>query len=393
MRRTPPTLALTLSALSLLACRRDTPPPVSPLQPAPSVICPQPGAPYNERPPQIVGERADPETDGPSAQLREPEQQRRLRGLAALDAGRFDLARAEFEAILAVSPGNLGVKALFDVATAALLASQDSAARSFANINPTPLAPPPWQYTLIQPVAAPPGAPPKLVQTRKQSNSITDEAEWLRRHNLRLPEYEVPNPMRGNPGNLPPGIPPTYGNELLIQAIAHPDHTILVYGPNYATGNHLAVLDASGRMLAFLDFSAYRLAPDNLQSDLQFVDQGVQWAELKDGTLFVSHGHRTYARSSKGMNAYITAIELASAELRWRSEPLVAGAANFVIDGGFILTGYGFTAEPDHVVVLARATGKTVSKTRVDSAPEYLFVQNRRLLMRTYDTDYEFDLR
>jgi len=146
-------------------------------------------------------------------------------------------------------------------------------------------------------------------------------------------------------------------------------------------------------MLAFLDFSAYRLAPDNLPSDLQFVDQSVQWAEVKDGVLYISHGHRTYARSSKGMNAYITALDLLTAELRWRSEPLVAGAANFVLDGAFILTGYGFTAEPDNLVVLERRSGKTVSRVKVDSAPEYLFVQGRRLLVRTYDTDYEFDLR
>ena len=82
-----------------------------------------------------------------------------------------------------------------------------------------------------------------------------------------------------------------------------------------------------------------------------------------------------------------------SAALRWRSEPLVAGAANFVLDGPVILSGYGFTAEPDHVVVLERRTGKTLAKTKVDSAPEYLFVQGRRLLVRTYDTNYEFDLR
>ncbi|MBK7827978.1 hypothetical protein [Nannocystis sp.] len=388
MPRTSQLLALLLAA----ACRRDAPG-VAPLSVPPASTCPQPAPILAERPPQIVGERLDPATDGAAAPLRDAEQQRRLRGLAALDAGRFDLARSEFAEILAVAPGNLGVKALFDVATAAMLAAQDSAARSFANVTPRPVPAPPWRYTLARTIAIETGAPPKLVQLSKQSNSITDEAEWLRRHNLRIPELEVPNPMRNLPGNLPPNIPPTFGNELLVQAIAHPDHTILVYGPNYAGGTHVAVLDASGTMIAFLDFSAYRLAPDNLKSDLQFVDQTVQWAEVKDGILYISHGHRTYARSSKGMTAYITALDLLTAELRWRSAPLVAGAANFVLDGAFILTGYGFTAEPDNLIVLERRSGKTVSRVKVDSAPEYLFVQGRRLLVRTYDTDYEFDLR
>jgi hypothetical protein len=390
VRRTP-----LLLALLVLACRRDTPPPVAPLAtaPAPAVACPQPSPSLHERPPQLVGDGRDPATDGAAAPLRDAEQQRRLRGLVALDAGRFDLARAEFAAILEVAPGNLGVKALHDVATAAMLSAQESAARSFANLQPTRLPSPPWRHTVVKPLPVETGAAPKLVQIRKQANAITDEADWLRRHNLRIPEYEVPNPMRGQPGNLPPNIPPTFGNELLIQAIAHPDHTILVYGPDYASGRHLAVLDHQGRLVAFLDFAAYNLAPDNLQADLQFVDQSVQWAEVKEGILYVSHGHRTYARSSKGMNAYITALDLATTELRWRSEPLVAGAANFVLDAGFILTGYGFTAEPDHLFVLERRTGKTLSKTKIDSAPEYLFVQDRRLLLRTYDTDYEFELR
>jgi len=381
-------------AFLVLACRRDTPPPIAPTTTPPLALASPPTSPGSPSSPPLQPIEPDPTaTAGASAPLDEPEQQRRLRGLAALDAGRFDLARAEFAAILAVAPGNLGVKALLDAATTAMLAAQDSAARSFANLRPTVLPAPPWRHTVVQPLTVPAGAPPRLVLVTKQTNGITDEAAWLQAHGLRLPEYEVPNPMRGQPGNLPPNIPPVFGNELLIQAIAHPDHTILVYGPNYSLGRHLAVLDASGQLLAFLDFSAYTLAPDNLAADLQFVDQSVQWAELADGILYVSHGHRTYARSSKGMNAYITALDLASAELRWRSEPLVAGAANFVLDGPVILSGYGFTAEPDHVVVLERRTGKTLGKTKVDSAPEYLFVQGRRLLVRTYDTNYEFDLR
>ena len=135
------------------------------------------------------------------------------------------------------------------------------------------------------------------------------------------------------------------------------------------------------------------MAPDNLREDLQFVDQGAQWAEVKDGVLYISHGHGTYARSSKGMTAYVTALDVATGELRWRSPPLVAGAGNFIVHGGHILTGYGFTAEPDHVIVLDRRDGKVTSKARVASAPQYLFLRDRRLFVRTYDMNYQFDLR
>lgn len=117
------------------------------------------------------------------------------------------------------------------------------------------------------------------------------------------------------------------------------------------------------------------------------------WAAVEGDVLYLSFGHRTYAASSKGANAYISAIDLKTGELLWRSAPLVSNAANFVIRGGHILAGYGFTAEPDYLFVLDRATGKTVSRTKVKSGPDYLFVQGDRLLVRCYDYDYVFELR
>jgi len=45
------------------------------------------------------------------------------------------------------------------------------------------------------------------------------------------------------------------------------------------------------------------------------------------------------------------------------------------------------------VVVLDRRDGKVLGKTRVDSAPEYLFLRDRQLLVRTYDTNDVLELR
>lgn len=386
---------LTLLLFGTGACRSDghtsQPPPISAARcPTTSVAA---DGPLEIAPaPTPIG--ASEQVPGPAASLAAPEQQRRLRGLAALDAGRFDLARQEFAALLAVAPGNLGAQALFEAATRALLAAQDGAAQGFASVTPRALAAPPWRHTVERAIAIEGSTPtPTLVQVSARRNAITDEASWLAENGLHLPEYEVPNPMRGEPGNLPPNIPPTFGAFLLVQAIAHPDHTILFYGPSYNAARFVAVLDAGGKLLAFHDFAAYRLAPDNLKADLQFVEQPAVWAEVQAGVLYISHGHNTYARSSKGMTAYITALDLDSGQLRWRSAPLVAGASNFVIHGAHIFTGYGFTAEPDHVLVLDRRDGNILGKTRVDSAPEYLFLRDRQLFVRTYDTNYVFELR
>ncbi len=309
--------------------------------------------------------------------------QRRLRGLAALDAGRYELARDEFAAILATSPGDLAARALLDAATRALLTARDQAAESFASATPTVVPAPPWRHTLVREVTVATTPPPQLIPSSTGRQSA-DEAEWFRRHDLRLPEYEVPNPMRGSPGNVPPTIAPSFGAQLLVQAIAHPDHTILIYGPNYSGGRFVVVLDATGRRIAFLDFDAYRVAPDRADP------QHVVWAEVQAGVLYISHHG---ARTDAAMTAYLTAVDVTTGALRWRSDPGVASAANFAIHGGHIVSGYGTDAGPASVLVLDRRTGRIVARAPLASAPEYLFVQASKLLVRGLSTDHEFELR
>ena len=61
-----------------------------------------------------------------------------------------------------------------------------------------------------------------------------------------------------------------------------------------------------------------------------------------------------------------------------------------MIRGGAILSGYGFTAEPDFLFVLDRASGRVLSKVKVASGPDYLIEKDGDLLVRTYDHDYVF---
>jgi len=123
------------------------------------------------------------------------------------------------------------------------------------------------------------------------------------------------------------------------------------------------------------------------------VHQTPRWAQMQDGVLYVSHGHRTYAKSSGGKNAFISAIEVESGRLLWQSAPLVANSLNFLLLDGHIITGYGFTAEPDFIFMLDQATGKTESKTPIKSGPNFFFLRERQLFVRTYDTDYVFELQ
>ena len=63
--------------------------------------------------------------------------------------------------------------------------------------------------------------------------------------------------------------------------------------------------------------------------------------------LYVSKSHLTYGPQTRGRNAYLTAIDLATKKTLWRSLALVANARTFVVSEDLIVAGYGFTAELD----------------------------------------------
>jgi hypothetical protein len=67
---------------------------------------------------------------------------------------------------------------------------------------------------------------------------------------------------------------------------------------------------------------------------------------------------------------------------------LVSNAYNFEVYGNYLITGYGFTAEPDFLFLLRRDTGEAVARIPVKTGPEYILRKDNRLYVRTYDTDY-----
>lgn len=265
-----------------------------------------------------------------------------------------------------------------------------SSQNQLEKIEPIPLPRPNFQRS---PLIADSGAP-KLNQVSAEPNLITDTKAWFQEHQLVLPVYTVPNPARNELGNLPSGINATIGNDIIVQAIQSKDHLLLLYGPDYAGGTHLYGYDeARQKYLYGFDFSNYTLAPENDPADLDFVEQRVHWAEQEENILYVSHGHRTYARSSKGMNAYLTAIDLTTQTTLWTSQPLVSNANNFLLLDKYIVSGYGFTDEPDFIYLLEKSSGAVVKSIPLDTAPEYIFRKGDRLLVRGYNTNYEFQRR
>jgi hypothetical protein len=243
---------------------------------------------------------------------------------------------------------------------------------------PAPLvvAPPPAGELLA------PGQPapvPHLRQLEARRNRIIDEEDWFTRTGL------------SRPGSDPAGdTPATLAGIARAFSVASP-RAVHLYETDGTEASLLLVAAASGGAPVLLDLRHFLRPPAGSEPELTRLRSRWMWAD--DELLYVAHAHSTYASASGGENARLSAIELATGRLRWRSRPLRANAATFVIWGDYLVCGYGFTREPDHLYVLDRRTGSELVRHPLRSGPEYILRQGEVLHVRTYDHDYRFALQ
>ena len=185
-----------------------------------------------------------------------------------------------------------------------------------------------------------------------------------------------------DPATLPPDrpappawAPKTYRGEQLDDAVRQRGNVFLIYG-----GRYVVAATARNQALRYaLDFGRFTRPPNGGEFE------PVTWAREVEGVLYVSNSHLTYASTTNGRNAYVSAVDLGTTRTRWRSPALIANARTFVVTGDLIVAGYGFTAEPDFLYVLDRDTGKVLDRLAVPSAPEVIKLRGDRLHVRTYD--------
>ena len=328
----------------------------------------------------------------------------RRRAIAAMDAGRLSDARDLIDRALSREPENAALLALADWVERALAEREPERVAKLP--EPIVLPEPPWGYRLAREVpTAPLVAVPRLLRRSSKRNQITDEAQWFARNDLIDPRHRAPRrPGEPWPEDMPPFLPHTYRGTPLRAWLTQDTHILAIYeahvtlGPNSPIPDEgpqiLAIFDAeSGTLLSALDFANYRVSPRTPASDRWLASQELTHAWLQEGVLYVSHGHWTYAKSSGGQTGYVTALDPVTGELFWRSEPRVSNARTFVSVGPYLVTGYGFTAEPDALMALRRKDGVIMVRTRLHSAPEYLFDKDGTLLVRAYDHDYTYKLQ
>ena len=134
------------------------------------------------------------------------------------------------------------------------------------------------------------------------------------------------------------------------------------------------------------DFRNYARPPRIAPGEREFVYEQVVYAnQSQAGILYVETAHQTYAKSSYGLNGYLNAIGPRQRKLLWRSPAQVANADNFVLLNETVVTGYGFTAEPDYLYALDRTTGRVKGRMLLPSAPQTIARHGTVLTVDTYD--------
>lgn len=222
-------------------------------------------------------------------------------------------------------------------------------------------------------VLARPGFPPPLATVEPSGDWRLEAVSTARR----APTY-TPRPSVPRPG----GAPPTLSGLPFQRAFSQPGTTFALYGRDGASARVLAAIGPAGAIKYAFDFASYGFPPSRPTS---FGPQEVVWARQVGDVLVVQTSHLSYARESGNRNGYLTALSLPSGRVLWRSRSLVANAGTFVVVRGLVVSGYGFTAEPDWVYLTDLRTGRVLDRLRIPSAAEEIGRRGSELVVRAYD--------
>jgi hypothetical protein len=253
--------------------------------------------------------------------------------------------------------------------------SGSSGARAFVigEAKAIVLGAPPFEYTLKKRVGDRPAPAPKLVTTGETPNDV--KPPWLP---ISSPLRFGPHPARRRV--LPPGLPQQWREFPLLRASDDGGAAVLLLGKDYDDVRFVAVFDASAMLVSLLDFGAYATAPApaNVRiADPRMLHESIAWAVADDGVLYVEHTNRF----ATGKNSYVTAVDVRTGKLRWRSEPNVASSDTFALSSAYVFTGYGLDDQSASLDVLDRATGRTLSRTPRSTLPRVVLVRHETKLL------------
>lgn len=145
------------------------------------------------------------------------------------------------------------------------------------------------------------------------------------------------------------------------------DYTAALFGPN-------------GDALWMLDLNRYLSGDRYLE---------IQDLRYHDGALYFNEACATYSREAEGQCSSLLRIDPQAGEVTWRTPPLTSNNI-FIVHDPYIIAGYGFTKEPDSLYLVSQKSGSILARAGLDTAHQYLEMQNDRLYVITQNSLYTF---
>lgn len=152
-------------------------------------------------------------------------------------------------------------------------------------------------------------------------------------------------------------------------------------GPNGANVAYRAILYAADGSRAWdTHLNRFLSRTDHLE---------VQDVRYANGRLYLNEACQSYSREAGGACSSLLAVDPVAGTVEWRTPPRTSNNV-ILLHGPYIVAGYGFTAEPDSLYLIDRATGRILDRQPLDSAQGYLEMLGDALVVVTTDQVYRF---
>lgn len=135
-----------------------------------------------------------------------------------------------------------------------------------------------------------------------------------------------------------------------------------------------ALYDRQGKVVWTVALGRLLSRPDRLE---------IQDVRYAGGVLYFNEACQSYSREAGGQCSSLVAYDPRAKQVLWRTAPLVSNGV-FLPHQGFVITGYGFTAEPDHLSIVRRSDGKVVHRHPIPGAHDGLTVSGETLVVSHY---------
>lgn len=119
----------------------------------------------------------------------------------------------------------------------------------------------------------------------------------------------------------------------------------------------------------------------------------VQDLRVGGGIAYFNEACQSYSRESGGKCSALLAVDTRTGKLLWRTKARVSNNRFMVLER-YIISGYGFTDEPDALFVIRRSDGEVMQRVKLKTAHEDLVLEGQdRLTVGLYDGTAQFELR